>query len=81
MEKISSVEKFVKTLRDNFPDDKIILTTVTKTGNEVANKKLSNTVDKIVYFPFDLFFAVKSFINKIKKAVKEIVWLIFESLF
>ncbi len=63
---VIAVEKFVKTLRENFPNDKIILTTVTKTGNGVANKKLANVVDEILYFPFDLFFAVKSFIRATK---------------
>ncbi|MCR4881764.1 MAG: 3-deoxy-D-manno-octulosonic acid transferase [bacterium] len=63
---VIAVEKFIKTLRDNFKEDKIILTTVTKTGNEVANKKLSQTVDEILYFPFDLFFAVKSFVRNTK---------------
>ena len=63
---VIAVEKFIKVLRDNFPTDKIILTTVTKTGNTVANQKLSNIVDEIIYFPFDLFFAVKSFVKNIK---------------
>lgn len=63
---VIAVEKFVKTLRENFADEKIILTTVTKTGNAVANQKLKNIVDEIVYFPFDLFFAVKSFVKNIK---------------
>ena len=63
---VIAVEKFIKTLRENFKEDRIVLTTVTKTGNEVANKKLSDIVDEIVYFPFDLFFAVKSFVKNIK---------------
>ena len=63
---VLAVEKFIKELRKEFPNEKITLTTVTKTGNNVANKKLSSTVDEIVYFPFDFFFAVNSFINHIK---------------
>ncbi|MCQ2957466.1 MAG: 3-deoxy-D-manno-octulosonic acid transferase [Candidatus Gastranaerophilales bacterium] len=63
---VLAVEKFVKKLREEFENEKIILTTVTKTGNGVAHKKLENTVDEIIYFPFDFFFAVKSFINNIK---------------
>lgn len=62
---VIAVEKFIKTVREEFPAEKIILTTVTKTGNEVANKKLADVVDEIVYFPFDLFFAVKSFVKNI----------------
>ena len=63
---VIAVEKFIKTLREEFKNDKIVLTTVTKTGNEVANKKLADVVDEILYFPFDLFFSVKSFVNKTK---------------
>ena len=63
---VIAVEKFVKTLRETFKEEKIILTTVTKTGNAVANQKLKSTVDEIIYFPFDLFFCVKSFIRNIK---------------
>ena len=63
---VIAVEKFIKALRNEYKEEKIVLTTVTRTGNEVANKKLKDTVDEILYFPFDLFFAVKSFIKNIK---------------
>lgn len=63
---VIAVEKFIKALRKQYENDTLVLTTVTKTGNEVANKKLSDVVDEIVYFPFDLFFAVKSFVKNIK---------------
>lgn len=63
---VIAVEKFVKTLREEFPAEKIILTTVTKTGNAVANQKLKATVDEIIYFPFDFCFAVDSFVKNIK---------------
>ena len=42
-------KQFVKELRKNFPDDKIVLTTVTKTGNAVAKQKLSGVVNEIIY--------------------------------
>ena len=38
---VIAVEKFIKNLRKQYKNDTIVLTTVTKTGNEVANKKLS----------------------------------------
>ena len=62
---VIAVEKFIKVLRENYQNDRIVLTTVTKTGNEVANKKLADVVDEILYFPFDLFFSVKSFVKNI----------------
>ena len=33
---VIAVEKFIKVLRENYKNDRIVLTTVTKTGNEVA---------------------------------------------
>lgn len=63
---VIAVEKFVKSLRENFPNENIILTTVTRTGNAVANNKLATVVDKIIYFPFDFCFAVNSFIRNTK---------------
>ena len=63
---VIAVEKFVKNLRENFPEENIILTTVTRTGNAVANSKLATVVDKIIYFPFDFCFAVNSFICNTK---------------
>ncbi len=44
----------------------IIITTTTKTGQETAKKSLGDYVQKIVYFPFDFFFSVLSFLNTFK---------------
>ena len=63
---VIAVEKFLKILKKNFPNYKIILTTVTKTGHFVAKQKLSSVVDEFIYFPFDFFFSVRSFVRNIK---------------
>ena len=55
---VNAVETLVKKARTEFADYNIILTTVTKTGHEVAIKKLTNFVDEIVYFPYDFCFSV-----------------------
>ncbi|MDD3593741.1 MAG: 3-deoxy-D-manno-octulosonic acid transferase [Candidatus Gastranaerophilales bacterium] len=62
---VNAVENFVKRLRKEFPNEKIVLSTVTKTGNAVANQKFQSTVDKIVYFPFDFSFAINSAIKSV----------------
>ncbi|MDD3149667.1 MAG: 3-deoxy-D-manno-octulosonic acid transferase [Candidatus Gastranaerophilales bacterium] len=62
---VLAVENFVKKLAKTFEDYQIVLTTVTKTGNEVANKKLTNVVSEILYFPYDFSFSVKSAIKAI----------------
>ena len=63
---VNAVEALVKKAREEFKDYNIILTTVTKTGNEVAIKKLTNYVDEIAYFPYDFCFSVRSFLNTYK---------------
>lgn len=63
---VNAVEALVKKAREEFKDYNIILTTVTKTGNEVAVKKLTNYVDEIAYFPYDFCFSVRSFLNTYK---------------
>lgn len=63
---VNAIEALVKRTREEFPDCNIVLSTTTKTGQEIANKKLSTTVDLITYFPFDFFFSVNSFLNTIK---------------
>jgi len=63
---VNAVETLIKKTRESFPDSNIVLSTTTKTGQEIAHKKLGNTVDAITYFPFDFFFSVNSFLNSIK---------------
>lgn len=63
---VNAIEALVKRTREEFPDCNIVLSTTTKTGQEIANKKLGSTVDLITYFPFDFFFSVNSFLNTIK---------------
>lgn len=63
---VNAVETLVKETRKAFPDTNIVLSTTTKTGQEIAQKKLASTVDAITYFPFDFFFSVLSFLNTVK---------------
>lgn len=57
---ILSAEKFIRLLLEKHPDQSILLTTVTPTGQRLAKKWESERL-KVVYFPFDLQFAVRSF--------------------
>ncbi len=49
--------------KEKNPDEVIIVTTTTKTGQEIAQKVFANVADKITYFPFEYFFSVISFIK------------------
>lgn len=63
---VNAIEILVKRTREAFPNTNIVLTTTTKTGQEIANKKLGNIVDVVTYFPFDFFFSVNAFLNAVK---------------
>lgn len=66
---VNAVESLVKEAKLKFQQCNIVLSTVTKTGNEVAKKKLSDVVDAIVYFPFDFNFSVFSAISAINPSL------------
>lgn len=63
---VNAVESLVKKLYQELSDISIILTTVTKTGQEVAIKKLTQYTDMITYFPYDFNFSVNSAIKALK---------------
>ncbi len=66
---VNAVESLIKRTREEFPDSNIVLSTTTKTGQDIAHKKLSTVVDAITYFPFDFFFSVQAFLNSVRPDV------------
>lgn len=80
---IIALENLIKRTKIEFPDYKIVVTTGTKTGQEIALKKYSKVADFITYFPFDITYCVHSFLNKIKPTVVLIaeteLWPVFSS--
>lgn len=62
---INAIENLVKRTRNEFPERKIVVTTGTHTGQDLAKKKLGETADLITYFPADFPFVIKKFIDKI----------------
>lgn len=66
---IIALENLIKKTKETFPDYKIIVTTGTKTGQEIAHKKYENIANFITYFPFDIPFCVRKFLNRINPSV------------
>lgn len=60
-----ALENLVKTARKEFPNSKIVMTTGTYTGQEIAKKKLGDTADLITYFPADFPCVIKKFLDKV----------------
>ena len=66
---VIALENLIKKTKETFPDYKIVITTGTKTGQEIAHKKFGNIADFITYFPFDITICVELFLKKIKPSV------------
>lgn len=80
---VIALENLIKKTKEEFPEYKIVVTTGTKTGQEIAIKKFSEVADFITYFPFDIPFCVNAFFKKINPTVVLIaeteLWPVFAS--
>jgi 3-deoxy-D-manno-octulosonic-acid transferase len=66
---IIALENLIKKTKEMFPDYKIVVTTGTKTGQEIAHKKFDKVADFVTYFPFDIPFCVEAFLRKVKPSI------------
>ena len=66
-----AVEPLVKELKKRWPDRKIVLSTMTETGREVAKK--IREADCHLYFPFDYRFAVRRLLRQVNPSMIIIV--------
>lgn len=64
-----ALENLVKTAKKEFPESKIVMTTGTYTGQEIAKKKLGETCDLITYFPADFPCVIKKFLDKVNPSI------------
>ncbi len=65
---VLAIESVVNDLLRQYPHHQIILSTVTRTGNELACEKFKDKV-KIIYAPFDFSWVVKKFVSVIRPVV------------
>lgn len=66
---VMSLENLIKKIKQVYPQYKLVLTTGTVTGQELAHKKYSDFCDYITYFPLDIKEAVNKFLSKINPCV------------
>lgn len=64
-----ALENLVKKTRKEFPNSKIVMTTGTHTGQDIAKKKLADFTDLITYFPADFPCVIKKFLDKINPSI------------
>ena len=62
---VLAVEKFIQLIRERKPEQTIVLTTVTPTGQRIA-KSWENERLKVFYFPFDFQFALRRFFEALR---------------
>lgn len=62
---VIALENLAKKIKAVFPEYKLVLTTGTKTGQEIAHKKFAQIADYITYFPFDITQCTEKFLKKL----------------
>ena len=62
---IIAIEELIKRAHKEFPDHKIVITTGTNTGQEIAKSKFKDIAHLITYFPPDYPPAIHKFLEKI----------------
>lgn len=65
---VATLKVFWKKLRQEFPAKRIIISTVTKTGNELA-KRFADKNELVFYLPLDISFVINRILRKIKPSV------------
>jgi 3-deoxy-D-manno-octulosonic-acid transferase len=64
----ASVAGLITELRSRYPKKSFVITTVTPTGNKIA-QKIAKDTDLVTYLPFDLSWIVGSVINRINPSL------------
>ena len=62
---IVAVEEMAKKIKSAFPEYKLVVTTSTLTGQDIAKKKFEQIADLITFFPFDIEPSVNKFLDRI----------------
>lgn len=65
----NAARPLVDALRENFPDRRLVFSTTTRTGQELATKIFKDKADTIIYFPFDFKFAVRRALRNYKPSL------------
>jgi len=65
---VAAIKPLWEALRAEFPLSRIVISTVTKTGNELA-KKLAMDTEKVFYLPLDFSFVVKAALKKLRPSI------------
>jgi 3-deoxy-D-manno-octulosonic-acid transferase len=65
----NAARPLVDKLIEEFPDHRLIVSTITKTGQELAQKIFDEKADAVFYFPFDWKFTVRRALDHFKPSL------------
>ncbi len=65
----NAARPLVSEIKKHFPDYRLVVSTTTKTGQELAKTIFENEADLVFYFPFDWKFSVRRSLKKVKPDV------------
>lgn len=65
----NAARPLVDELNTNFRDHRLVVSTTTKTGQELAQNVFKDKADAVIYFPFDFKFAVRRALSHFKPSV------------
>lgn len=65
----NAARTLVNSIHERFPDHRLVISTTTKTGHELAQKTFDGKADAIIYFPFDFKFSVRRALDHFKPSL------------
>lgn len=65
----NAARPLVDAIKEKFPDHRLVFSTTTKTGQELAQKIFAEKADAVFYFPFDWRFSVRKALENYKPSV------------
>ncbi|MEQ1764326.1 MAG: 3-deoxy-D-manno-octulosonic acid transferase [Pyrinomonadaceae bacterium] len=65
----NAARPLVDQLLEKFPDHRLVISTTTKTGQELARDIFKDKADAVIYFPFDFKFSVRRALTNFKPSV------------
>ena len=63
-----AIRNLFKSLKQEYPSQRFVISTVTPTGNKIA-KSFAQDTDSVIYLPLDLSWVVRKFIRKINPSL------------
>ena len=70
---ITSSRPLLEDLRTKFPEHRLVISTTTETGNQIA-MKLAKPGEMVIYFPLDMSIIVRRVIDDIKPEMLQNNW-------